>query len=158
MEQPIQSNQDSRVFSSSEKFEIDEHEFREITIDSNRIVAKGKSWETFEILITFIGAAWMEKWRRFGTKVLVVGIFLAGLPFFGSLIPGFAILLWGSASMLFTLPLMALGIVLVMIWALIKREALKIYTPAGAFKIEGTSIFVDAVWKAITNAQRLRDV
>jgi len=158
MELPTQGNQDNGIFNRSEKFEIDEHEFRKIEIDSNRVIAKGKSWETFEILITFIGAAWMEKWRRFGTKVLGAGIFLAGLPFFGTFIPGFSLLFWGPASMMFTFPLMALGIVVVMVWALVKREALKVFTPAGAFKIEGTANFVESVWKAITSAQRLRDV
>ena len=157
MEQPTQTNQDSGIFRRNEKFEIDEHEFREIQVDNNRVIARGKSWETFEILISFIGAAWMEKWRRFGTKLLGAGIFLIGFPFFGSFIPGFTYLFWGTSSIIITMPLMAVGVIVLIIWTIVKREALKIYTPAGSFKIEGTSVFVDSVWKAITRAQKERD-
>jgi len=150
-------DQHSGIFKRSEDFEIDEHPFREIQIDDNRVTAKGKSWETFEVLISFIGAAWMEKWRRFGTKLLAGDIFLLGLPFFAIIIPGFAYIFWG-AEFVFMLPLMLLGIIPILVWALVKQEALKIYTPGAVFKIGGSSGLVEGVWKAITSAQRARDV
>jgi len=156
MELPTNTEPVTRSFKRNERFEIDEHKFKEIQIDENRVIAKGKSWETFEILISFIGAAWMEKWRRFGTKVLAAGIFIAGFPIFGTLIPGFTYAFWSMGPALILL--IVFGGILILLWLLVKREALKIYTPGGVFKIEGSTTFVDDVWKAITKAQRLRDV
>lgn len=144
-------------FRESEKFEINNIEFNEIVIDKNRIQASGKKWNRFELLISFIGAAWMEKWRSYGTKLLVAGIFFAGIPFFSLMIPlvGPIILAGGMAI---CLPLMALGVVMVVFWALVKREALMLYTPGGTLKIEGSAGLVEAVWGEVVRHQRHRDV
>ncbi|TFF92022.1 hypothetical protein EU545_02275 [Candidatus Thorarchaeota archaeon] len=154
----MEVNQQRSVFRRSESFEINDVEFAEIRIDSNRIIAKGRSWTTFELLISFIGAAWMEKWRRFGTKMLGAGILFVAFPFIMMTIPGFQMLFYYSTGWFFILPPMMLGILLVILWALVKREALKIYTPAETFKIEGSGGFIEAVWNQITSQQRLRDV
>lgn len=150
MEINIQNEQPSGVFRRAEKFEIDEHPFREISIDGNRVIAHGKSWESFEVLISFIGAAWMEKWRKYGIKVLGAGIFLIVLSFFTIVL--------GPLGIITMFLLIPVGILVIAVWALAKREALRIYTPAAVFKIEGASDFVEAVWKAITNAQRARSM
>jgi len=146
------------VFKRSEKFEINDIEFREIQVDSDRIIAKGKSWTAFELLISFIGAAWKEKWRKYGTKMLAIGIILLGSPFFMMLIPGLGMFVASTSGFMFLLPLMMLGLVLILLWALVKREALKIYTPAEVFKIEGSAGFVEAVWEAITTQQRMKNL
>jgi hypothetical protein len=143
-------------FSRSEKFEINDIKFREIKIDHSRISAVGKkSWTKFELLLSFIGAAWMEKWRRFGAKVLVIGILLLAWP-----IAIFLPSMWymGTSGMFYMIIFMIPGIILVILWAILKREALLIFTPGGIFKIEGSVGFVDAVWSRITELQRQRDV
>ncbi len=147
----------SEEFQRSEKFEINDIEFVEIRIDSNRLIAKGKTWTTFELLLSFIGAAWMEKWRRFGSKMLAAGIILLLWPFFVVFIPGMAMLFYGPGGLYFMLPFMMLGVVFIMLWALVKREAVRIYTPAEVFKLEGSAGFVEAVWNAISSQQRSKN-
>lgn len=145
------------VFNRSEEFEINDIEFREMTIDDYRLQAEGKSWTRFELRLSFIGAAWMEKWRRFGSKMLAAGIILLLWPFFVVFIPGMAMLFYGPGGLYFMLPFMMLGVVLIMLWALVKREAVRIYTPAEVFKLEGSAGFVEAVWNAISSQQRSKD-
>ncbi|MFX1484909.1 MAG: hypothetical protein ACFFCP_17160 [Promethearchaeota archaeon] len=166
MEVPTQNEKQSgdkgasvQVYSyRQQSFEINEHQFKSIHIDSNRLVAKGKSWETCEILISFIGAAWMEKWRRFGLKLLGVAVFMIILPFMAFMIPGMTMLFWGPAGTTIILLFWVIAIVLVIVWIAFKREALMLYTPGGSFKIEGSASFIESVWKAVTEAQRIRDV
>lgn len=139
------------VFARSEKLEIDEMPFVEIQIDDNRLTAKGTSWNTFELLLRFIGGAWMVKWKRFGVKMLVAGALLLGFPFYG-------LLLIGPSALFFILPFGIVGGTLIVVWGLFKRESLRIYTPAAVFKIEGSAGLVADIWKAITAQQRLRDI
>lgn len=49
-----------------------------------------------------------------------------------------------------------IGIILIAVWLLVKREAIHIYCKNGIFKIEGNSLFIDAVWNEITKIQRMR--
>ena len=42
MEVSKPNDQQSGISKRGEKFEIDEHEFREIQVDNNRVIAKGK--------------------------------------------------------------------------------------------------------------------
>jgi len=144
-----------RDFSRSENFEINDIKFREIKIDHSRISAVGKSWTKFELLLSFIGAAWMEKWRRFGAKMLAVGIILFAWPIV-VFVPSIGFM--GSSGLLYMIMFMLPGIILIILWAVLKREALLIFTPGGTFKIEGSVGFVDAVWSRITELQRERDV
>ncbi|MHA2264373.1 MAG: hypothetical protein ACXAEN_18425 [Candidatus Thorarchaeota archaeon] len=148
-------------FRRSEKFEINDLQFKEITVDKNRIMATAKKWAKFELLISFIGAAWMEKWRRFGFKMLAAGIILAGLGFYMSLSLGSIlslIMIWDPMYLFFvTLPFVV-GIVLIIVWLVSKREALLLFTPGGMFKIEGSAGFVEDVWKEVVRHQRIRDV
>jgi hypothetical protein len=148
-------SQQGGVFKRSEKFEINDIEFRQIEIDENRIIAKGKSWTTFELLISFIGAAWMEKWRRFGAMMLAAGVILLLFPLILPLFGGYYMMQYFT---FFLVTFMPIGIVLIVIWFLLKREALLVFTPGGNFKIEGSSRFVDDVWSTVSKMQRLRDV
>jgi hypothetical protein len=136
----------SDVFTKSEKFEINEYEFRHIRVDRHRISAQGKSWTRFEILVSFIGAAWMEKWRRFGMKLLGVSILLIAL---------------GSTMALVNPMMMFLsmipGIILILLWLFVKRESLILFTPGGMFKIEGSASFVESLWAKIAQLQREKD-
>ncbi len=149
--------QSDHAFSRSEKFEINNIEFTEITIDRNRITARSKKWSQFELLISFIGAAWMERWRRFGLKVLVIGLVLILSPYMASIIPVIGPLIIYSGYMMIML-LMMIGLILILLWALLKREALLLYTPGGTFKIEGSAGFVEAVWQEVVKYQREREV
>ncbi|MHA2135463.1 MAG: hypothetical protein ACXAEN_26535 [Candidatus Thorarchaeota archaeon] len=144
-------------FRRSEKFEINDRQFKEITVDKNRIMAIAKKWARFELLISCICAAWMEKWRRFSLKVLAAGAVLIGFPFFSAMIPllGPIIVAGGYVFILF---FMFVGLVLIAIWALFKRESLLLFTPGGMFKIEGSAGFVEDVWKEVVRHQRSRDV
>ncbi|MHA2264401.1 MAG: hypothetical protein ACXAEN_18565 [Candidatus Thorarchaeota archaeon] len=148
-------------FRRSEKFEINDLQFKEITVEKNRIMATVKKWAKFELLISFIGAAWMEKWRRFGYKMLVVGIILTGLSFYASISLGSilaVIMSFNPTYMIYiTLPFVV-GIVLIIVWLVSKREALLLFTPGGMFKIEGSVGFVEDVWKEVVRHQRIRDV
>lgn len=157
MEIPTSQSRED-IFRRSEKFEINDIEFREIQIDRHRIFAKGKSWTSFELLISFIGAAWMEKWRRFGTKLLAGGIIVFAFPFFSFLIPGMYLLFYGSSGLMMMLSFMIVGLACILIWFIVKREALLLFTPGGEFKIEGSAGFVEAVWNTISQMQRKRDV
>lgn len=132
----------SDIFTKSEKFEINDIEFRHIRVDRNRISAQGKSWTRFEILISFIGAAWLEKWRRFGMKVLGLGLLFIALGIMLFIIPTMMILC------------MIPGIILILLWLFAKREALILFTPGGTFKIEGTASFVESLWAKVAQLQR----
>ena len=44
-------------------------------------------------------------------------------------------------------------LLLIAIWALLKRYTLLMYTPSGIFSIVGTTEFVDEIWKAILLVQ-----
>lgn len=133
------------AYTRSERFEIDEVEFHRIRIDENRIMAAGPSWSRFELLLSFIGAAWMERWRRFGLKFLATGcfVFLFGLLGFYTL---FGLLLMGT------------GGILILLWFFVRREAILLYTPGAKFKIEGSSDFIERLWTEISKAQRRRQI
>ena len=133
------------VFSSSEKFEINDVEFHQIRIDGNRLMAAGPEWTKFELLLSFIGAAWMERWRRFGLGMLAAGFFVF---FFGVVL----------ISSPFGFMMMGIGGVLMVLWLFMKREAVMLYTPSEKFKIEGASDFIQRVWAEISKAQRARQI
>lgn len=142
-----------------EKFEINDKEFRELTIDSNRMIATGRSWKRFELLITFIGASWMEKWRRFSLKLLGLGIALIILGLFGPYAFLFLYLLIPFELRVFLSTIIfVLGIGIIVVWAVAKKEALMLYTSAGAFKIEGSAGFVDSLWRGVSQILRERDL
>jgi hypothetical protein len=147
METHVQDPEDKGPFKRSEKFEINDIEFRDIEVTEDRVKARGKKWNAFELLLAFVGAAWMERWRRFSLKVLV-----AGVVFFFSPISLYVLspMFWGGTGGLqIMLLFMIIGLILIAVWAFVKREALLLFTPGGMFKIEGTAGFVDALWNEI---------
>ncbi|MHA2063405.1 MAG: hypothetical protein ACXABY_03385 [Candidatus Thorarchaeota archaeon] len=147
------------VFRRKTKFEINDYVFKEITVDENRIVAKGKEWRVFELLISFIGAVWMEKWRRFRGTLAAAGAFLIALPILLFLFGFFPFIWTAGLSGLFTLMIFWLpGIILILIWALFKRESMMVFCHNESFKFEGDAGFIEALWKEITRVQRLRDL
>ena len=147
-----------QTFRKSESFEINDIPFNTISIDDKRIVATGDQWRTFDILVSFVGGAWKEKWRRFGTKLLVVGIILLFFPVFSAFMPILLLLFGQSLQLIVMMMFMALGLVLVIVWVVVKKEALMLYTHGEAYKIEGTAGFVDDLWVAIRNAQDRRNL
>jgi len=146
------SHQRGTEYHRAIRFEINEIQFREITIDSNRIMAEARKWGHFELLHSFIGAAWMEKWRRFGLKVLIAGfvLVLVSLPM-GALSP--YTLMFGPG-----ITILSLGVLLIVVWTFVKREALIVFTPGGQFKFEGPAAFIEEIWSEITRHQRQRDI
>ncbi|MBD3158518.1 MAG: hypothetical protein GF309_06965 [Candidatus Lokiarchaeota archaeon] len=147
------------TFTRSSRFEINDIEFTDIQIDERRVIAKGHSWNRFELLISFIGAIWMEKWRRFSNKLAVIGTTMAISPMLLSLFSGMGFLFWYYVGTYYLALLsMGVGVILVLIWAFFKKEAIKIYTPSETFRLEGYAGFIDEVWAAITSRQHLRNV
>jgi hypothetical protein len=147
-EQPTQPT----GFRKSGKFEINNIEFRDISVDRSRILATGKKWQHFELSVASIDGMWKEKWRRFGVKLLAIGILLLIFPLSGPVLFGPFLFIGSGYIVLFFF--MFLGLLVVLAWLLVKREALRIYTPSGAFKIEGSSGLVDEVWIAIRKEVR----
>jgi hypothetical protein len=134
-------------FRKSGKFEINDIKFRDIIVDDVRILATGKKWQHFELSIASINGMWKEKWRRFGLKLLAAGVFLLLFPLSGPYL--FGPLIYTGSGLYLIFFFMFIGLALVLVWLLVKREALQIYTPSGSFKIEGASGFVDDVWTVI---------
>ena len=138
-------------FKRSDDFEIDNNKFTEVSVDNQRLVAKGPKWKSFELMISSITAAWLEKRRKYGTIVLVCGIALLVLGFFGILSTSYMLgYATGVYSMIFfgITPLFG-GILLVVLWIIVKRESILIYTSGGSFKFEGSEGFIEAMWNAI---------
>ncbi|MGV9170659.1 MAG: hypothetical protein ACOC38_12055 [Promethearchaeia archaeon] len=135
----------SSEFTRSETFEIGEEKFERIRIDEKRIMAKGAQTR-FDLLISFIGGAWIKEWRRFGYKLLALGVI--------AILIGTPLVQTGLLGML----VFASGILLILVWLFVKCEAIVIYCPGHRFKIEGSSEFVDTVWNAIIGAQRRREM
>jgi hypothetical protein len=142
-------------FRRTGKFEINDVEFREVSVDRVRILAIGKKWQHFELSIAAIVGMWKEKWRRFGIKLLAIGIILLLFPLYASMLLPLSLFLF-DPMLVYNLMFgfMALGLLIVIVWLFVKREALKIYTPSETFRIEGYSGFVDDIWQAIRKEVR----
>jgi len=137
------------IFRRSERFEINNSPFREIEVKQDRIVAKGESWTTFELLVSYIGAAWMQKARRFGGSLLAAGAVLLLSPFW-------MMILMSYAGFYISIMLMFLGVGLILIWMVVKRESILMFTPSTVFRFEGNAGFVDALWQAVSALQRFQ--
>jgi len=150
-EQPTQPTQ-SGGFSRTGKFEINDIEFRDVRVNRSRILATGKKWQHFEFSIAAIDGMWKEKWRRFGFKLLALGIILLLFPLTGPILFGPFLFMGSGYLMIFFF--MIIGLIVVLVWLFVRREALQIYTASGSFKIEGSSGFVDEIWHAIRKEVR----
>ena len=144
----MQSRPTQEAFKRSEKFEINNSPFRDIEVSRDRIVARGKTWTTFELLVSYIGAAWLQKARRYGGKMLAVGIVLIPSPFWMIFLLGYMGFYIGFVGT-------AAGTAIVVLWAVLKRESVIMFTPSKPFRFEGNAEFIDALWQAVTALQRL---
>ena len=143
-ELPTPGPMDQSIFEEKTIFEINDIAFKEIQVNVDRIIGIGKKWTRFELLLSFIGAAWMEKWRRFGVKVLGAGVAIILFSFW-LMMPTY----YPNSLQIFGILFMFIGIAVAGVWALIKREALLLFTPGGMFKIEGAANFIESLWKVI---------
>ena len=142
------------AFRRAEEFEIDNVKYIEVTVDGTRMTCRGAKWRTFEVLLSFIGAALMEKRRRFGAVLVVVGGILVALGLFDMLsMGGYMLYLSLMPFLLFGLLPFFGGIGLILVWAVVKRESLIIYTPAKEFKMEGSAAFIDELWRSVRPRQ-----
>ena len=133
------------IFEQETMFEINDVAFMRIQVAVDRIRATGIEWTRFELLLSFIGAAWLKKWHRFGMRVLVAGIAVIAWSFGMMMAPYY----WGYL-LVYSFFLMILGLIIVGIWVFVDREALLLFTPGGMFKIEGSLYFVESLWKVIS--------
>lgn len=143
----MQSRPPQEAFKRSERFEIDNKPFTEIEVSQDRIIAKGKTWTTFELLVSYIGAALLQKSRKYGGKLLAVGIVLIPSPYW-------MMFLLGNIGFYMGFIGMAAGITLVVLWAILKRESVIMYTPSRPFRFEGSADFIDGLWRSISVLQR----
>jgi hypothetical protein len=139
-------------FRRTGNFEVNDIEYRDISVDHTRVLAKGKKSEHFELSIASINGMKRKKWKRFGSKLLALGIVLLLSSLIGPFL--FGSYLYMSSEYMFISFFMLLGLVVITIWLVAKREELQIYTPDGVFKLEGSAGFVDDIWKAIRNEVR----
>ena len=146
----MQSRPPQEAFKRSERFEINNNPFTEIEVSQDRIVAKGKTWTTFELLVSYIGAAWLQKARKYGGKLLAVGIALLPGPLW------MQFLLFSYMGFYLGFVLTVVGIVLIVVWAIVKRESVVMYTPSNPFRFEGSADFIDALWRSVSALQRSR--
>ncbi|MHA1928242.1 MAG: hypothetical protein ACTSV2_06655 [Candidatus Thorarchaeota archaeon] len=146
MENTRQSN---AILQHSAKFEINNTPFQSIHVDQFKLIATGKKWNHFELLISFIGGAWKEKWRKYGLKLLPIGIMIMML--------GMTFLL-SRYTIIMGVLLIAVGIIPIAIALFVKSEGLMLYTHGGTFLFEGSAGFVDAIWEAINAAQAHRNL
>ena len=144
-ELPTSGPKEQLIFEQETVFEINDVVFNKIQITADRIKGIGIKWTRFELLLSFIGAAWLEKWRRFGMELLGAGIAVIVLSFGFMMIENSP-----SNSSILGFLFMILGLAIVSIWALVKKEALLLFTPGGMFKIEGSLDFVESLWNVIS--------
>jgi hypothetical protein len=137
----MQVESTSNKFIRTESFRIENEEFEEIRIDDRRILASGEDTR-LNLLISSIDGSWMRKWRRFGDRVLALGLLIM---FFGSYL---------STIGLFGVPFFVGGILIIIIGIFVKHEAIVIFCNGRKFKIEGSTEFIEDVWDAILGAQK----